>query len=157
MRRRVPTPHGPKGPPLPCHDPPHTGRIRLLSCRDVTHPGHSAASWRPRREKLRGLQERVLLLLEGHGGHHGSDPPGLAAPLRAGSRAPAGQRDLRYSLGAVAAGRTRGPRLSPGVRGSPRPSPARLPRFTTYSWRTEQAAQRPYIRRVFRIPHSMGE
>nr|CAI9712069.1 unnamed protein product [Rangifer tarandus platyrhynchus] len=31
------------------------GRTRLLCCRDVTHPGHSAASWRPRREKLRGL------------------------------------------------------------------------------------------------------
>lgn len=65
MRRRVPTPHGPRGPPLPCHDPPHRGRTRLLSCRDVTHPGHSAASWRPRREELRGLQERVLLLPEG--------------------------------------------------------------------------------------------
>ena len=113
----------PQGAPSSPSRPPHTGRTRLLSCRDVTHPGHSTVSWRRRREKLRGLQERVLLLLEGHGGHHRSDPPGPAALLRAGSRAPADQRDLRYGLGAVVAGRKRGPRVSPGARGSPRPFP----------------------------------
>lgn len=67
--------------------------------------------------------------MEGHGGHHGSDPPGPAALLRAGSRAPADQRDLRYSLGAVVAGGTRGPRLSPGLRGSPRLFPCVPPQI----------------------------